>query len=77
MSSEESEQEEEEPHKTTAYIVKPLIWESQELKKAKKSLDRHHRDSLPDLVKKRVLPRRTGDPSPKNKPSNCPDWASL
>ncbi|XP_031562827.1 uncharacterized protein LOC116298482 [Actinia tenebrosa] len=77
ISSEESEVEEEEPFKTVAYIVKPLNWESQELKKAKKSLDKHHKDSLPDLVKRRVIPRRNGHPSRRQKPNDCPDWACL
>jgi len=77
VSSEESEAEEEPPYKTIAYVVKPLNWESQELKKAKKSLDKHHKSSLPDLVKRRVTPRRNGYPSQRRKPDNCPDWACL
>jgi hypothetical protein len=75
VSSEESEAEEEAPYRTTAYVVRPLIWASSELKKAKKSLDKHHKASLPQLVRRRVTERKTGYPSQRPKPDGCPDWA--
>jgi len=73
MSSEESEVEEDGGRKI--YNVKPLSWESQELKKHKKSLDRNHMASLPLLVRQRVAPRKKGNPSMRAKPQSCPDWA--
>lgn len=47
-------------------------FEKQKLRK----LDRLHHDSLPDLIKRRVVPRETGEPSKRRRPINCPDWAA-
>ncbi|CAB3994774.1 Hypothetical predicted protein, partial [Paramuricea clavata] len=46
ISSEESDADEE---GKTVYTVKTLPWQSQNLKKKKKSLDKHHMESLPAL----------------------------
>lgn len=72
MSSEESEVEED---GRRVYVVKPLPWESDELKKKKRSLDREHLSSLSQLVRHRIAPRRKGQPSQRQKPDSCPDWA--
>ena len=74
MSREESEHERESPHKTKQYIVRPLTWQSNELKRFKKKLDKGHLDSLPELIKKRTLPRSVGAPSSRGMPDNCPEW---
>ena len=50
MSSEESETDKE---GKTVYTVKTLTWQSQDLKKKKKSLNKHHMESLPLLVRRR------------------------
>ncbi|XP_028516291.1 uncharacterized protein LOC110243926 [Exaiptasia diaphana] len=71
MSSEESDLEDGSP----VYLVKPLVWESSDLKKRKRSLDKHHRESLPSLVRRRVIRRKEGPPSLRNKPASCPEWA--
>ena len=63
MSSEESEHESESPHKTKQYIVRPLTWQSNELKRFKRRLDKGHLESLPELIRKRTLPRTVGTPS--------------
>ena len=73
MSSEESEQECLSPHRTINYVVRPLPWQSNELKKIKKRLDRGYNDGLSELVKKRTLPRSVGEPSSRRKPSDCPE----
>ena len=75
MSSEDSEHESNSPHKTKEYIVRPLTWQNSELKKSKKRLDKGHLDSLPELIKKRTLPRSVGAPSSRGMPDNCPEWA--
>ncbi|CAB4037838.1 Hypothetical predicted protein, partial [Paramuricea clavata] len=75
MSSEESEHERESPYKTKQYIVRPLTWKSNELKRFKKKLDKGHLDSLPELIKKQALPRSVGAPSSRGMPDNCPEWA--
>ena len=76
MSSEESEHESEPPHKTKQYIVRPLTWQSNELKRFKRRLDKGHLESLPELIRKRTLPRTVGTPSSRGMPDNCPEWAS-
>ena len=75
MSSEESEQECLSPHRTINYVVRPLPWQSNELKKIKRRLDRGYNDGLSELMKKRTLPRSVGEPSSRGKPSDCPEWA--
>jgi hypothetical protein len=72
MSSEESDTDE---SGTTVYEVKSLSWQSQELKRRKKSLDKHHLDSLSDLTRRRLTARRDGEESVRGKPNYCPDWA--
>ena len=76
MSSEESEADDEPPHKIIKYSVRKLPWESRSLRKAKRKLDRLHHDSLSELIKRRVVPRETGEPSTRRNPINCPDWAA-
>ena len=77
MSSEESDADDETPHKVIKCNVRKLPWESRSLRKAKKKLDRLHHDSLCELVQRRVLSRETGEPSTRRKPINCPDWAAV
>ncbi|CAB4029584.1 Hypothetical predicted protein [Paramuricea clavata] len=72
ISSEESDADEE---GKTVYTVKTLPWQSQNLKKKKKSLDKHHMESLPALVRRRLYLRKEGGMSLRPKPTNCPDWA--
>ena len=60
MSSEESETDDE---GKTVYAVKTLPWQSQDLKKKKKSLDKHHMESLPSLVRHRLHLRKEGGDS--------------
>ena len=76
MSSEESEHESEPPHKTKQYIVGPLTCQSNELKRFKRRLDKGHLESLPELIRKRTLPRSVEAPSSRGIPDNCPEWAS-
>ena len=76
ISSEESDYEPEPPHSRCGYVIRPLSWESDRLKKVKRSLDKQHERGLPELVRKRVLKRSVGPPSDRPKPDNCPDWAS-
>lgn len=59
----------------TVYAVKTLSWQSQELKKKKKNLDKHHMDSLPELTRRRLIRRKDGGESLRPKPTDCPDWA--
>jgi hypothetical protein len=54
MSSEESDTDE---SGTTVYKVKSLSWQSQELTRRKKSLEKHHLDSLSDLTRRRLTAR--------------------
>lgn len=72
MSSEESEVDED---GKTVYAIKRLPWQSQELKKRKKSLDKNHMDSLPALVRRRLNLQKDGGVSLRPKPADCPDWA--
>ena len=72
MSNEESDVDE---AGKTVYAVKTLPWQSQDLKKKKKSLDKHHVDSLPALVRRRLYLRKDGGMSLRPKPTDCPDWA--
>lgn len=73
MSSEESELDEQ--NKVVHYSVHHLSWESQRLAKAKRKLDKVHEESLPGVVKRLVFPRQDGQPSTRQIPHNCPDWA--
>ena len=72
MSSEESDTDE---NGMTIYKVKALSWQSEELKRRKKSPDKHHLDSLSDLTKRRLTARRDGEDSVSVKLNYCPDWA--
>ena len=56
MSSDESEIDEE-TRRVKRYVVRGFSWESRELKRAKKKLDRSHQDSLPALSKQVFIPR--------------------
>jgi hypothetical protein len=56
MSSDESEVDEE-TRRVKRYVVRSFSWESRELKRAKKKLDRSHQDSLPGLSKRVFIPR--------------------
>ncbi|XP_028416023.1 uncharacterized protein LOC114544620 [Dendronephthya gigantea] len=76
MSSEKSEVDEE-TNRIKHYKVRKLSWESRELKRTKKKLDKNHKDSLPGLSKRAVTPREEGEPSGKPKPANCPGWACV
>ena len=76
MSSEESEVDED-TLRVKHYVVRGFSWESRELKRAKRKLDKSHQDSLPGLSKRVFLPREPGEPSEKPKPANCPDWACV
>jgi hypothetical protein len=42
MSSEDSDHDPEPPNRVTRYIVRPLCWQSNELKRVKKRLDKKH-----------------------------------
>jgi hypothetical protein len=76
MSTEESDVDEE---RVQHYKVRKLSWESRELRRAKRKLDKNHLDSLPGagLSKRVMIPRQQGEPSTKPKPTNCPDWACI
>lgn len=75
MSSEDSDHDPEPPNRVTRYIVRPLCWQSNKLKQVKKRLDKKHSESVPELIRKRTLPRNIGVPSARGKPENCPEWA--
>ena len=76
MSSEESEVDDED---TTCavkrYLVHSLPWESSSLKKIKRKLDKSHKKSLNGLVTRLRKPREVGQPSRREMPANCPEWA--
>ncbi|CAB3991969.1 Hypothetical predicted protein [Paramuricea clavata] len=72
ISSDESDADEE---GKTVYAVKTLPGQSQNLKNKKKSLDKHHMESLPALVRRRLYLRKKGGVSLRPKPTDCPDWA--
>lgn len=72
MSSEESDTDE---NGKGLYKIKTLPWQSQELKKRKKALDKQHKESLPELVRRRLTPKHVGGVSSRSKPEDCPDWA--
>jgi hypothetical protein len=76
MSSEESEIDEE-SQKVRHYNVRKLSWESRELRRSKRKLDKCHSESLPGLSKRIVVPRQEGDASARSKPPTCPDWACV
>ena len=73
MSSEESELDEQ--NRVAHYSVHRLSWGSRKLAKAKKKLDKVHRESLPGVVKRFVFSWKNGQPSTRQKPNNCPNWA--
>ena len=72
ISSEESKLDEQ--NRVVHYSVRRLSWESRRLAKAKKKLDKVHKESLPGVVKRLVFPRKNGQPSTRQKPHNCPNW---
>lgn len=76
MSSDESEVDEE-TNRVKRYVVRSFAWESRELRRAKKKIDKSHQDSLPGLSRRVFIPREQGEPSDKPRPANCPDWACV
>ena len=73
MSSEESKLDEQ--NRVAHYSVRCLLWGSRKLAKAKKKLAKVHKESLPGVIKRLLIPRKNGQPSTRQKPNNCPNWA--
>lgn len=80
MSSEESAYEEDDNgnRKLTEYRVKRLSWESRELKKIKRKLDKAYANRLTKRAKDRVVKRVDAtEPSDREAPENLPEWALI
>lgn len=78
MSSEESTYEEDGNghRKLTQYRVRRLTWESRELKKIKKKLDKVYSKRLTKRAKDRVIKRVDAtEPSDREAPDDIPEWA--
>ena len=64
MSSDESEMDEKtHGHGVKQYNLRKFTWESGDLKRAKRKLDKSHQDSLRGQSKRVLIPREQGEPS--------------
>ena len=64
MSSDESEMDEKtHGHGVKQYNLRKFTWESGDLKRAKRKLDKSHQDSRLGLSKRVLIPREQGEPS--------------
>jgi hypothetical protein len=78
MSSDESEMDEKtHGHGVKQYNLRKFTWESGDLQRSKRKLDKSHQDSLLGLSKRVLIPREQRKPSSTPKPANCPDWAHV
>ena len=80
MSSEESSYEDAEgSQKVIGYKVKRLGWESRNLRKIKKKLDKAYNKSLTKRARDRVLPRTVAEDFSSRQPpaghDSLPEWA--
>ena len=75
MSSEESEQED----GKLVYVVKTIPWESEDLKKRKRKLDRIHKKNQSKCSQDRAVKRvrKEGALSLLDRPEDCPNWPSV
>ena len=75
MSSEESGEEE----GSKVYVIKTIPWESRQLKKRKRKLDKVYSKTVSKRSKQRLVRRvrRDGVHSSVPKPEDCPDWACV
>jgi hypothetical protein len=76
MSSDESEMDEK-THGVKQYNLRKFTWESRELRRAKRKIDKSHQDSLLGLSKRALIPREQRKPSSTPKPANRPDCAHV
>ena len=78
MSSKESccESDESGNIKVVNYTVKRLSWESRQLRKMKKKLDKAYNKRLTKRAKERILPRTEAEQkSERQAPTEFPQWA--
>lgn len=75
MSSEESSIEDD----SAVYVIKTIPWESSQLKKRKRKLDKAYEKSSGKRSKQRSVKRVRKDEiiSLREKPDNCPKWACV
>ena len=78
MSSEESDEEADETDVVCrTFILRPLVWRSQEANAVMESLDRKANCRRTPRALEMIVKRKTGMPSSRNKPIECPIWAAV